>query len=95
MLEKAIATPPTVSPIWCSPLLEVLPKLTLHAPLSLKPDEHGISESLSEQRRKKLQAKEAELRRREQDVYMYFRGSGKAAEMKREAAKRTMMAALP
>ncbi|CAL5415167.1 unnamed protein product [Camellia sinensis] len=50
---------------------------------------------LSEQRRKKLQAKEAELRRREQDVYMYFRGSGKAAEMKREAAKRTMMAALP
>ena len=26
---------------------------------------------------------------------MYFRGSGKAAEMKREAAKRTMMAALP
>ncbi|CAL5414274.1 unnamed protein product [Camellia sinensis] len=30
-----------------------------------------------------------------QDVYMYFRGSGKAAEMKREAAKRTMMAALP
>ncbi|XP_028080758.1 uncharacterized protein LOC114282306 isoform X1 [Camellia sinensis] len=29
------------------------------------------------------------------DVYMYFRGSGKAAEMKREAAKRTMMAALP
>ncbi|XP_028111278.1 secretory carrier-associated membrane protein 1-like [Camellia sinensis] len=27
-----------------------------------------------------------------QDVYMYFRGSGKAAEMKREAAKRTMMA---
>ncbi|CAL5327140.1 unnamed protein product [Camellia sinensis] len=50
---------------------------------------------LSEQRRKKLQAKEAELRRREQDVYMYFRGSGKAVEMKREAAKRTMMAALP
>ncbi|XP_028097710.1 ATP-dependent 6-phosphofructokinase 2-like [Camellia sinensis] len=31
----------------------------------------------------------------EVDVYMYFRGSGKAAEMKREAAKRTMMAALP
>ncbi|CAL5371798.1 unnamed protein product [Camellia sinensis] len=30
-----------------------------------------------------------------QDVYMYFRGSGKAAEMKREAAKRTMMAAVP
>ncbi|CAL5391954.1 unnamed protein product [Camellia sinensis] len=29
------------------------------------------------------------------DVYMYFRGSGKAAELKREAAKRTMMAALP
>ncbi|EOX99347.1 Secretory carrier membrane protein (SCAMP) family protein isoform 2 [Theobroma cacao] len=27
-------------------------------------------------------------------VYMYFRGSGKAAEMKREAATRTMMAAL-
>ncbi|KAL7174433.1 hypothetical protein ACSBR2_033651 [Camellia fascicularis] len=44
---------------------------------------------------KELQAKEAELKRREQDVYMYFRGSGKAAEMKREAAKRTMMAALP
>ncbi|CAL5413448.1 unnamed protein product [Camellia sinensis] len=65
-LVWAIATPPTVSPIW-----------------------------LSEQRRKKLQAKEAELRRREQDVYMYFRGSGKAAEMKREAAKWTMMAALP
>ncbi|XP_022726193.1 secretory carrier-associated membrane protein 1-like isoform X1 [Durio zibethinus] len=29
-----------------------------------------------------------------QQVYMYFRGSGKAAEMKREAARRTMMAAL-
>ncbi|XP_065876043.1 secretory carrier-associated membrane protein 1 [Euphorbia lathyris] len=29
-----------------------------------------------------------------QQVYMYFRGSGKAAEMKREAAARTMMAAL-
>ncbi|KAF2283197.1 hypothetical protein GH714_043527 [Hevea brasiliensis] len=29
-----------------------------------------------------------------QQVYMYFRGSGKAAEMKREAATRTMMAAL-
>ncbi|KAI3736192.1 hypothetical protein L6452_15729 [Arctium lappa] len=28
-----------------------------------------------------------------QQVYMYFRGSGKAAEMKREAAKSTMMAA--
>ncbi|CAL5392420.1 unnamed protein product [Camellia sinensis] len=27
-----------------------------------------------------------------QDVYMYFRSSGKAAEMKREAAKWTMMA---
>ncbi|CAL5343983.1 unnamed protein product [Camellia sinensis] len=24
MLEKAMATPPTVSPIWCSPLLEVI-----------------------------------------------------------------------
>ncbi|KAK0590290.1 hypothetical protein LWI29_025037 [Acer saccharum] len=29
-----------------------------------------------------------------QQAYMYFRGSGKAAEMKREAARRTMMAAL-
>ncbi|XAR55469.1 hypothetical protein NMG60_11035543 [Bertholletia excelsa] len=29
-----------------------------------------------------------------QQVYMYFRGSGKEAEMKREAARRTMMAAL-
>ncbi|KDP24177.1 hypothetical protein JCGZ_25834 [Jatropha curcas] len=29
-----------------------------------------------------------------QQVYMYFRGSGKAAEIKREAATRTMMAAL-
>ncbi|KAL6975800.1 Secretory carrier-associated membrane protein 1 [Sarracenia purpurea var. burkii] len=29
-----------------------------------------------------------------QQVYMYFRGSGKAAEMKRDAARRTMMAAL-
>ncbi|XP_048137859.1 secretory carrier-associated membrane protein 1 isoform X2 [Rhodamnia argentea] len=29
-----------------------------------------------------------------QQVYMYFRGSGKAAEMKREAARRTMMAAI-
>ncbi|XP_062152793.1 secretory carrier-associated membrane protein 1 isoform X1 [Alnus glutinosa] len=29
-----------------------------------------------------------------QQVYMYFRGSGKAAEMKREAARGTMMAAL-
>ncbi|KAJ6855822.1 secretory carrier-associated membrane protein 1 isoform X1 [Populus alba x Populus x berolinensis] len=29
-----------------------------------------------------------------QQVYMYFRGSGKAAEMKREATTRTMMAAL-
>ncbi|GMI79775.1 hypothetical protein HRI_001646800 [Hibiscus trionum] len=29
-----------------------------------------------------------------QQVFMYFRGSGKAAEMKREAAKRTMMSAL-
>ncbi|XVF44436.1 hypothetical protein PTKIN_Ptkin02bG0119900 [Pterospermum kingtungense] len=29
-----------------------------------------------------------------QQIYMYFRGSGKAAEMKREAATRTMMAAL-
>ncbi|XWS39500.1 hypothetical protein CRYUN_Cryun18bG0059800 [Craigia yunnanensis] len=29
-----------------------------------------------------------------QQVYMYFRGSGKAVEMKREAATRTMMAAL-
>ncbi|XP_021631096.1 secretory carrier-associated membrane protein 1 isoform X1 [Manihot esculenta] len=28
-----------------------------------------------------------------QQVYMYFRGSGKAAEMKREAATRTMLAA--
>ncbi|KAL7587795.1 secretory carrier-associated membrane protein 1 [Lactuca sativa] len=28
-----------------------------------------------------------------QQVYMYFRGSGKAAEMKREAAKSTMMSA--
>ncbi|CAL5388559.1 unnamed protein product [Camellia sinensis] len=54
-----------------------------------------VIKRLLEQRRKKLQAKEAELRRREQDVYMYFRGSGKATKMKREAAKRTMMAALP
>lgn len=29
-----------------------------------------------------------------QQVYMYFRGSGKEAEMKREAARRTMMAAI-
>ncbi|KAK8617413.1 hypothetical protein V6N13_080329 [Hibiscus sabdariffa] len=29
-----------------------------------------------------------------QQVFMYFRGSGKAAEMKREAARRTMMSAL-
>lgn len=29
-----------------------------------------------------------------QQVYVYFRGSGKAAEMKREAARSTMMAAL-
>ncbi|XP_028808474.1 secretory carrier-associated membrane protein 1 isoform X2 [Neltuma alba] len=29
-----------------------------------------------------------------QQVYMYFRGSGKAAEMKRQAARGTMMAAL-
>ncbi|XVF66879.1 hypothetical protein PTKIN_Ptkin10aG0073800 [Pterospermum kingtungense] len=29
-----------------------------------------------------------------QQVYMYFRGTGKAAEIKREAATRTMMAAL-
>ncbi|MCD7452751.1 Secretory carrier-associated membrane protein 1 [Datura stramonium] len=29
-----------------------------------------------------------------QQVYMYFRGSGKAAEMKKEAARSTMMAAL-
>lgn len=29
-----------------------------------------------------------------QQVYMYFRGSGKAAEMKRQAARSTMMAAL-
>ncbi|TYI33536.1 hypothetical protein ES332_A04G140500v1 [Gossypium tomentosum] len=29
-----------------------------------------------------------------QQVYMYFRGSGKAAEMKREATRRTMMSAL-
>ncbi|XP_010526523.1 PREDICTED: secretory carrier-associated membrane protein 1 [Tarenaya hassleriana] len=29
-----------------------------------------------------------------QQVYMYFRGSGKAAEMKREGVRRTMMAAL-
>lgn len=29
-----------------------------------------------------------------QQVYMYFRGSGKAAEMKKEGARRTMMAAL-
>ncbi|XP_047335928.1 secretory carrier-associated membrane protein 1-like [Impatiens glandulifera] len=29
-----------------------------------------------------------------QQVYMYFRGSGKEAEMKREAARRTMMSAL-
>ncbi|KAL7247279.1 hypothetical protein ACSBR2_002237 [Camellia fascicularis] len=24
MLEKAMATPPTASPIWCSPLLEIV-----------------------------------------------------------------------
>lgn len=30
----------------------------------------------------------------EQQVYMYFRGSGKAAEMKQEATRRAMMAAL-
>nr|XP_043639782.1 secretory carrier-associated membrane protein 1-like [Erigeron canadensis] len=29
-----------------------------------------------------------------QQVYLYFRGSGKAAEMKRDATRRTMMAAL-
>lgn len=29
-----------------------------------------------------------------QQVYMYFRGSGKAAEMKREAARGAMRAAL-
>lgn len=29
-----------------------------------------------------------------QQVYMYFRGSGKAAEMKHQAARSTMMAAL-
>lgn len=29
-----------------------------------------------------------------QQVYMYFRGSGKAAEMKRDAARGTMRAAL-
>ncbi|XP_022860064.1 secretory carrier-associated membrane protein 1-like [Olea europaea var. sylvestris] len=29
-----------------------------------------------------------------QQVYMYFRGSGKAAEMRREAARSSMMAAL-
>ncbi|GAB2234650.1 hypothetical protein Droror1_Dr00003909 [Drosera rotundifolia] len=29
-----------------------------------------------------------------EQVYMYFRGSGKAAEMKKEAARQTMMAAL-
>ncbi|GER26303.1 secretory carrier membrane protein [Striga asiatica] len=29
-----------------------------------------------------------------QQVYMYFRGSGKAAEMRKEAARQTMMAAL-
>ncbi|KAI4334005.1 hypothetical protein L6164_018748 [Bauhinia variegata] len=29
-----------------------------------------------------------------QQVYMYFRGTGKAADMKREAARRTMMVAL-
>ncbi|XP_047316026.1 secretory carrier-associated membrane protein 1-like [Impatiens glandulifera] len=29
-----------------------------------------------------------------QQVYMYFRGSGKEAQMKREAARRTMMAAI-
>ncbi|XP_074312281.1 secretory carrier-associated membrane protein 1-like [Silene latifolia] len=29
-----------------------------------------------------------------QQVYMYFRGSGKAAEMKKQAARQTMMAAL-
>ncbi|KAH7532923.1 hypothetical protein FEM48_Zijuj04G0074000 [Ziziphus jujuba var. spinosa] len=29
-----------------------------------------------------------------QEVYMYFRGSGKAADMKRQAARSTMMAAL-
>lgn len=34
------------------------------------------------------------LRYNLQQVYMYFRGSGKAAEMKREAARATMMQAL-
>ena len=34
------------------------------------------------------------LRYNLQQVYMYFRGSGKAAEMKREAARTTMMQAL-
>ncbi|KAK2989226.1 hypothetical protein RJ640_024469 [Escallonia rubra] len=29
-----------------------------------------------------------------QQVYMYFRGSGKAAEMRRDATRSTMMAAL-
>lgn len=29
-----------------------------------------------------------------QQVYTYFRGSGKAAQMKKEAARQTMMAAL-
>lgn len=29
-----------------------------------------------------------------QQVYMYFRGTGKAAEMRKEAARSTMMAAL-
>ncbi|KAL6536870.1 Secretory carrier-associated membrane protein 3 [Orobanche hederae] len=29
-----------------------------------------------------------------QQVYMYFRGSGKAAELKKDAARSTMMAAL-
>jgi len=29
-----------------------------------------------------------------QQVYMYFRGSGKAAQMKREAARGAMMTAL-
>lgn len=28
-----------------------------------------------------------------QQVYMYFRGSGKAAEMRRDAARRTVMSA--
>lgn len=34
------------------------------------------------------------LRFNAQQVYMYFRGSGKAAEMKKEAARQTMMVAL-